>query len=230
MKTHNELYKKNIINQIEKLNNLLVSKEILTNIIDIVYNSDEHLSVSKILLEFEKRNINVDKNDVIFILNKLNELGYGKTLNFDGLEEIYFEHTHPGTHHDHFICTKCNNIFEFTDDELEDAQDVLMRRKGFKILNHKFELYGICAKCLGTETEIMTLASVPQNHNVNLIKIDACLGAKKRLVDLGFIENEKLNIIKNSGYGPVVVEIRNSRFALGRKEAAKIFVKDIINE
>lgn len=50
-------------------------------------------------------------------------------------------------HHDHLICTDCDTIVEFEDDEIERLQEQLAERHGFKLLNHKHELYGRCGDC-----------------------------------------------------------------------------------
>lgn len=45
-----------------------------------------------------------------------------------------------------------------------------------------------------------------------------------RLASLGFTPGAHINITQNFGHGPMIVTIRGSRVALGRGEAAKIFV------
>jgi Fur family ferric uptake transcriptional regulator len=50
-------------------------------------------------------------------------------------------------HHDHIICTKCNKIIEFVDEDIENKQDQIAKEHGFKLLNHTMYLYGICEEC-----------------------------------------------------------------------------------
>ena len=50
-------------------------------------------------------------------------------------------------HHDHLICTICNAIVEFENDEIEELQEQVAREFGFKLTSHKMELYGICTDC-----------------------------------------------------------------------------------
>lgn len=47
-------------------------------------------------------------------------------------------------HHDHLICVECGRIVEFCDDQIESRQDQIAREHGFRIVDHKMELYGVC--------------------------------------------------------------------------------------
>ncbi len=49
-------------------------------------------------------------------------------------------------------------------------------------------------------------------------------GFMRRLAALGFIPGTEVIVIQNFGRGPLIVSVRNTRVALGRGEAAKIWV------
>ena len=59
---------------------------------------------------------------------------------------------------------------------------------------------------------------------VRLHKIESGWHVKKRLLELGFVKDERIKIIKNHHRGPMAVKIKDARFAIGRGEAQKIFV------
>lgn len=50
-------------------------------------------------------------------------------------------------------------------------------------------------------------------------------GFMSRLAALGFIPGAEVTMVQNFGHGPLIVLARNTRVALGRGEAAKIWVK-----
>lgn len=50
-------------------------------------------------------------------------------------------------HHDHLICTSCGTIEEFENKTIEDLQEAVAKKHGFKLSTHKMELYGFCRKC-----------------------------------------------------------------------------------
>jgi len=49
-------------------------------------------------------------------------------------------------------------------------------------------------------------------------------GFMSRLATLGFTPGAKLTMVQNFGRGPLIVNIRDTRIALGRGEAAKVHV------
>jgi len=61
--------------------------------------------------------------------------------------ETRFERELNRRHHDHFICSACGAIFEFSSDQIEALQEEEARKLGFHIEGHKHQVYGKCAKC-----------------------------------------------------------------------------------
>ena len=49
----------------------------------------------------------------------------------------------PDTHHDHLIDMKTGQVVEFMDDEIERLQAAIARRLGYKLVDHRLELYGV---------------------------------------------------------------------------------------
>ena len=50
------------------------------------------------------------------------------------------------SHHDHLIDVKTGEIIEFVDDEIEKLQKKVADKYGYKLVDHKLELYGIKKK------------------------------------------------------------------------------------
>jgi Fur family ferric uptake transcriptional regulator len=51
-------------------------------------------------------------------------------------------------HHHHLICTRCGRTSEVEDLGLREALDEVERRSGYRIDDHRLELYGTCPSCL----------------------------------------------------------------------------------
>ena len=49
----------------------------------------------------------------------------------------------PDTHHDHLIDMKSGQVVEFVDPEIERLQREIARRLGYKLVDHRLELYGV---------------------------------------------------------------------------------------
>ncbi len=47
------------------------------------------------------------------------------------------------THHDHLIELKSGNVIEFVDQELEELQRRIAEKLGFRLVDHRMELYGV---------------------------------------------------------------------------------------
>jgi Fur family ferric uptake transcriptional regulator len=46
-------------------------------------------------------------------------------------------------HHDHLIDVETGRVIEFVDPELEALQKVIAERLGFRLVDHRMELYGV---------------------------------------------------------------------------------------
>lgn len=51
--------------------------------------------------------------------------------------------TVPEEHHDHLIDLKSGQVIEFHSPEIEALQEKIAREHGFKLVDHRLELYGI---------------------------------------------------------------------------------------
>ena len=49
-------------------------------------------------------------------------------------------------HHDHLIDVKSGEIIEFVDEEIEKLQEKIAAKYGYKLVDHKLELYGVKKK------------------------------------------------------------------------------------
>ncbi|WP_136657573.1 Fur family transcriptional regulator [Nitratireductor sp. XY-223] len=51
--------------------------------------------------------------------------------------------TVPDEHHDHLIDLKSGRVIEFQSEEIEALQEKIARKYGFRLVDHRLELYGI---------------------------------------------------------------------------------------
>lgn len=54
---------------------------------------------------------------------------------------------HQGTHHDHLVCLSCGEVVEFECSMIEDAQERIAAHYGYRLTNHRHDLYGYCRSC-----------------------------------------------------------------------------------
>ena len=115
-------------------------------ILQILENSaNKHLSaedVYKALIEAEEE---VGLATVYRVLTQFESAGLVMRHHFEGGHSI-FELT-SGDHHDHIVCNKCGQVEEFFDELIEEQQEKIAAKYGFKITDHSMYLYGICKNC-----------------------------------------------------------------------------------
>jgi Fur family ferric uptake transcriptional regulator len=59
--------------------------------------------------------------------------------------------TIPDEHHDHLIDLRTGKVTEFRNEEIEELQERIAEKLGFKLVDHRLELYGVPLKKTGNE-------------------------------------------------------------------------------
>ena len=68
---------------------------------------------------------------------KLKVLTLGRSQRFDPMVD----------RHDHFICEKCNRVYDLLVNAGEKVRIPALPHRGFKVTSHQLSLYGICKSC-----------------------------------------------------------------------------------
>lgn len=58
-----------------------------------------------------------------------------------------YEHLYNHAHHDHMICTACGRSVEFFNAQIERLQDEASAQLGFRVADHRLQIYGLCGDC-----------------------------------------------------------------------------------
>ncbi len=56
----------------------------------------------------------------------------------------------PDSHHDHLIDMRSGRVIEFVDAEIEALQETIARKLGYRLVDHRLELYGLPLESAGT--------------------------------------------------------------------------------
>lgn len=120
-------------------------------IIDLFFDLPGHHSVEELWGRVRQDDPRVSVATVYRTMKLLAESGLAHAQNF-GDGQTRYEAAVGRDHHDHLICTKCQTIIEFENDQIERMQDAVARRHGFKVTSHKMELYGLCKNCQKLES------------------------------------------------------------------------------
>ncbi|HTC22652.1 MAG TPA: transcriptional repressor [bacterium] len=105
-----------------------------------------HISAEELFQKAREKQSHVGFATVYRTLKHMTQCGLARELDF-GDGRIKYEPEYNHQHHDHMICTKCGTYIEFLNPQIEELQEQVSRKHGFKITSHRMQLYGLCQKC-----------------------------------------------------------------------------------
>jgi Fur family ferric uptake transcriptional regulator len=112
----------------------------------VVFLSEDHLSVEGIRRELEGRGETVGLATVYRTLDLLVESGLVREHQFgEGFKR--YEAVAAQSDHEHLICERCGRVVEFANERLERMLPALADEHGFQHRRHKVEVYGVCRTC-----------------------------------------------------------------------------------
>ena len=103
-----------------------------------------HPDVNEIFLKVNEKDKNISIATVYRTVNLFEEYG--------AIEKHYFKDgrvrydTFEEQHHDHMIDVESGEVHEFTNAEFEKIKETIARDLGYKLVDHRLELYGVKVK------------------------------------------------------------------------------------
>jgi Fur family ferric uptake transcriptional regulator len=195
-------------------------------VLDTFLKTEQHVTEVEMTQLLQESGNELSGDFVGDTLNLMCRFGFARENRFDN-GTIRYEHLHLGDHHDHMICTKCKKIFEFRNDQMETLQVNIAAAIGFHMLQHKMEIYGICAGCLKDRALVMPLDLARPGEKLVIKQISGGAGARMRLLTMGLRIGDPVEVITNQNNGQVVIAADFKRYALGRGLAEKIMVEPV---
>jgi len=195
-------------------------------ILEAFLQTEQHVTSAELVRILNENGHNLKPDLVRDTLKLMCRYGFAQKNRFHN-GEVRYEHRHLGQHHDHMICTKCRGIYEFKNEQLEDLQVKIAATHGFHMLQHKMEIYGICAVCLKERIQVLTLDTARQGERLIINEITGGTGVRMRLLTMGLRQGDAVDVITNISRGQLVIAVEGKRYVLGRGLAQKILVKPI---
>ena len=103
--------------------------------------SQDHPDVDELYKRVSKIDSKISIATVYRTVKLFEEAGIVTKHDFKGGKARYEQLNE--SHHDHLIDIKTGEIIEFVDDEIEKLQQKVAEKYGYKLVDHKLELYGI---------------------------------------------------------------------------------------
>ena len=106
----------------------------------VMSNSSDHPDVDELHKRVNKLDKKISIATVYRTVKLFEESGIVEKHDFKGGKARYEES--PEEHHDHLIDINSGEIIEFVDKEIENLQNKVAKKLGYKLVDHKLELYG----------------------------------------------------------------------------------------
>lgn len=115
-------------------------------ILQILESSEnKHMSAEDVYKALIEADEDVGLATVYRVLTQFEDAGLVMRHHFEGGHSVF--ELDSVDHHDHIVCNKCGKVEEFFDEVIENQQEKIARKFGFKITDHSLYLYGLCADC-----------------------------------------------------------------------------------
>lgn len=107
--------------------------------------SDKPVDVQTMIAYLEKHNLTTDPATVFRIVNMFTEKGLTKQIQLQE-GKFRYELAAKAEHH-HLVCTRCGQIEDMSDCNIDVLENHIEKKKKFKVTSHSLEFYGICEDC-----------------------------------------------------------------------------------
>jgi len=115
-------------------------------ILDVFLRTEGHVSSEDLYELVKADDATIGFTTVYRTLKLLQECGLARDVQFFDGRTLY-EHDFKHAHHDHLICTSCGALIEFFSEVIENMQDEIAARHGFRPETHSLRIFGTCREC-----------------------------------------------------------------------------------
>ncbi|MBT8332053.1 MAG: transcriptional repressor [Deltaproteobacteria bacterium] len=195
-------------------------------VLEVFMQTEKHVTVEEMVELLNRAGWRLEHEFVRETMKLMCRFGFAQQSRFDN-GDLRYEHRHLGQHHDHMVCTKCKKIIEFENEQLEELQIKIAATRGFHMLQHKMEIYGICDTCLKDRIQLMPLVMARPGERLVLKDFEGGVGARMRLISMGLRMGDEIEVISNNNQGQIAIAADYKRYVLGKGLAQKIRVEPI---
>lgn len=111
----------------------------------VISNSNNHPDIEEVYKEASKVNPKIGIATVYRAVKMFEEEGVILKHDF-GKGKARYEEINEADHHDHLIDINSGKVVEFFDESLEKLKDKIARDLGYKLVDHRLELYAVPLK------------------------------------------------------------------------------------
>jgi Fur family ferric uptake transcriptional regulator len=115
----------------------------------LIADQEGHFTAAELVASSRSRRLGVGRATVFRTLEVLEALGAIERLDLPNGEHAYV--VCERAHHHHVVCSRCGRTSEIDDAGLRLVVNEIARRTGYRVDEHRLELFGLCPACLATQ-------------------------------------------------------------------------------
>lgn len=115
----------------------------------LVADQPGHFSAADLVAEASARHLGIGRATIFRTLDVLADLDLVERIDLPSGEHAYVA-CEP-SHHHHVVCSRCGRSHDIDDSGLRAVVRDVARRTGYRIDEHRLELFGLCPECQGAE-------------------------------------------------------------------------------
>ena len=114
----------------------------------LIASRDGHFTAGELVDEARSRRLGVGRATVFRTLEVLEGLGTVERLDLPTGDHAYV--VCERAHHHHVVCSRCGRTSEIDDGGLRVVVNEIARRTGYRVAEHRLELFGMCPACMAS--------------------------------------------------------------------------------
>lgn len=117
----------------------------------LVADQTGHFSAADLVAQVRARRLGIGRATIFRTLDVMSELGVVERIDLPNGEHAYVG-CEPAHHH-HVICSRCARTTKVEDCGMSAVAREVSRRTGYRIDEHRLELFGLCPACQRATTQ-----------------------------------------------------------------------------
>lgn len=115
-------------------------------VVDLITGRDGHFTAADLVDDARERGLRIGRATIFRTLDVLAELRAVERIDLPSGEHAYV--ACDPVHHHHVVCSVCGRSRDIDDAGLRSVVREIARRTGYRIDDHRLELFGRCPDCL----------------------------------------------------------------------------------
>src|SRR5215212_6563471 len=120
----------------------------------LIAEQDGHFTATGLVEAARSRHLGVGRATVFRTLEVLEDLGAVERLDLPSGEHAYVGCERA--HHPHVVCARCGRTDRIADAGLRVVVEEVAKRTGYRVDDHRLEMFGLCPACQAAEATPVT--------------------------------------------------------------------------